>query len=919
MPDFHMDEKLFQELQLITAKTDSAEETAWLPFWAHAVDTAFTIQKLLLRWLPPHVLQACSLPEESLQQLCMYLALVHDIGKVTPLFQARILALRPLIRRQLGERGVEIPLPTEFRNGDKSPHALAGQAVLLQSGVPRQVAAIVGCHHGKSPNTTSTAVKKNPGYYPQNYYGSAGKNGAQGKFWEQLRTDWMAFAKDKCGFSQGGGFPLPDVPAQLLLTGLLITADWIASNADYFPLFHREETGRTENMARRAQHAWERLDLPAPWRPHCDVMSPEGFENRFGFAPNEVQRQVLKICSEMGSPGILILEAQMGVGKTEAALAAAEILASRTGCGGLFFGLPTQATANGIFPRLKQWAEGQSQEVQLGIRLAHGMAELNEDYRSLFSGTAQTEEDSPQHLVVHEWFEGPKQALLADFVIGTIDQFLMASLKQKHVMLRHLGLAGKVVILDECHAYDCYMNQYLDRTLTWLGRYQVPVILLSATLPEQRRQELIRAYLNQPSSPDSASDWGNNLSYPLLTWTDKKEVKQEAIALSTPSTVITIHPMEESDLAEYLGQKLIQGGCAGVIVNTVKRTQKIAAELAQKLPQMRIILAHSRFIQPDRGEKERELLHCLGKSSTAQQRDRLIVVGTQVLEQSLDIDFDVLITDLCPMDLLLQRLGRLHRHRHTGRTRPSLLQRPECGVLWADGELEPGAKAIYGEWLLLRTKMLLPDTITLPADIPSLVQNVYRDPEPALLEDLSFRQAWEQQQKTIAQKEQKADTFRLYAPEAYRNDISNLLDTDLTDQEEKAKAAVRDSDPGLDVLLLVLDAQGQAYFLPWQEGGKSVPLHTLPSQEECRQILRQQISLPRVFCLGSNLDNAIRELEIKTVSTAPEWQQSRWLRKQLVLWLDQQGNATLCGYRLHYSKEQGLTYQKEEENETTGI
>lgn len=916
MKEFHGKENVFQELQYITAKTDPIQETAWLPFWTHAVDTALTIRKLLLRWVPPHVLKACSLPAESLEHLCMYLALVHDIGKVTPLFQAKILALRDMIRQRLSELGIEIQLPMQFRNSDKSPHALAGQAILLQSGVPRQVAAIVGCHHGKSPNTTSKAVKNNSGCYPQNYYGSAGKSSPEGKLWEQLRKDWLEFAKDTCGFSQESDLPLPDVPAQILLTGLLIVADWIASNVNYFPLFSWGETGKALNMTQRAQTAWERLDLPLPWMPDCYVMNSDGFSDRFGFAPNEVQRQVLQTCNEMQSPGILILEAQMGVGKTEAALAAAEILASRTGCGGLFFGLPTQATANGIFPRLKQWAEGQSQEAQLGIQLAHGMAELNEDYRSLFSGNAQTEEDSPQHLVVHDWFEGRKQALLADFVIGTIDQFLMASLKQKHVMLRHLGLAGKIVILDECHAYDCYMNQYLDRTLTWLGRYRVPVILLSATLPEQRRQELVQAYRNQSTS-GTTPDWGKNLSYPLLTWVDGEEVKQKAIPISTPPTVISIRPMEDSGLAEYLTQKLSQGGCAGVIVNTVKRAQKIAADLAEQLTEMRIILTHSRFIQPDRGEKERELLGCLGKSSTAQQRDRLIVVGTQVLEQSLDIDFDVLITDLCPMDLLLQRLGRLHRHKF--RTRPNLLQSPECGVLWADGELESGAKSVYGEWILLQTKMQLPHTINLPVDIPSLVQSVYRAPDPSLLEDPTLQQAWEEHQKTIAQQEQKADTFRLHPPEAYRNDISNLLDTDLTDQEEKAKAAVRDSDPSLDVLLLVLDSQGQAYFLPWQEKGNSIPLHTLPSQEECRKILRQQISLPRVFCLGKNLDDAIRELEAGTISAAPEWQQSHWLRNRLVLWLDRQGNTSLCGYQLHYSKEQGLTYQKEEENETTGV
>ena len=153
----------------------------------------------------------------------------------------------------------------------------------------------------------------------------------------------------------------------------------------------------------------------------------------------------------MEAPGILVLEAQMGVGKTEAALAAAEILAARFEEGGLYFGLPTQATANGIFDRLKGWAVTQSEEVVHTIRLAHGMAELNEEYRALFQGQAHTQEEAQEDgLLVHSWFQGSKQALLADFVIGTVDQLLLAGLKQKHIMLRHLGLAGKIVIVDEC-------------------------------------------------------------------------------------------------------------------------------------------------------------------------------------------------------------------------------------------------------------------------------------------------------------------------------------------------------------------------------------------------------------------------------------------------------------------------------------
>ncbi|MGN0564109.1 MAG: CRISPR-associated helicase Cas3', partial [Candidatus Heritagella sp.] len=687
----------------------------------------------------------------------------------------------------------------------------------------------------------------------------------------------------------------------------------------YFPLFRfdRLDSDFSEEQEKeRGTEAWNRLSLPEPWCPPCTSMEPAVFEQRFGFFPNPLQQAVLDISREIQSPGLLIIEAQMGIGKTEAALAAAEVFAAKAECGGLFFGLPTQATANGIFPRLKQWAEKQSEKAALGIRLAHGMAELNEEYRELFHGNSCVEEDDADHgLVVHEWFEGRKQALLADFVIGTIDQFLMASLKQKHGMLRHLGLAGKVVVLDECHAYDCYMNQYLDRTLNWLGVYRVPVILLSATLPARRRQELVDAYLSQKTE-EKRPDEGD-LSYPVLTWTEGESIYRRSVEIPVPPVSVRLCRLEETQTADYLREKLAQGGCAGVIVNTVSRAQQMAERLAGQLPECQVFLIHSRYTAADRAERETVLLQRLGKNSSSEQRDCFIVVGTQVLEQSLDIDFDAMVTDLCPMDLLLQRMGRLHRHKD--RVRPEKLRAPECALLGAAGELEAGSRSVYGGWLLLRTRMLLPETVTLPGDIPILVQSAYRLPEEDDLRSQELREAWELHQETQRKKQNKAQTFLLPPPDECTRSMGNLFDTELDDGELYAKAAVRDTDPSVDVLLMEYDPEEEkARFLPWQYQGQMVSLHTMPSEEECRMILRQQIHLPRIFCVGKNLDRTIRQLEEQR-RIAPSWWESRWMRDQLVLWLDHEGRASLCGVTVRYTREKGLEVERKDENENAGI
>ena len=326
-----------------------------------------------------------------------------------------------------------------------------------------------------------------------------------------------------------------------------------------------------------------------------------------------------------------------------------------------------------------KWAEQQSENVKLGIRLAHGAVELNEDYQQLIKGSASSVgEDEENNLVVHSWFEGRKVALLADFVIGTIDQLLMAALIQRHVMLRHLGLAGKVVIIDEAHSFEMYMESFLKRALEWLGTYHAPVIVLSATLPQKRRFDLIKAYLGKKDMDENA-DWCNTAGYPLFTWTNGEQVCPKQMSLGVEKDIIQVIRSKDEECMDILKNSLKDGGCAGIILNTVARAQDFAQKISECFPECEMIQMHSQFIISDRAEIEREILKRAGKNSTPEQRNKLIIVGTQVLEQSLDIDFDVMITDLCPMDLLLQRIGREHRHK--GRKRPLCLQKAKCYVL----------------------------------------------------------------------------------------------------------------------------------------------------------------------------------------------------------------------------------------------
>lgn len=882
------------------ANTSETGKNQWLPVWMHLEDTAGVMDLLIRKWMPVSVMRAAGFQDEAVfRKFCLFIAYVHDIGKLTPAFASKI--YERLF--ELVNKSSYVPDVQELISAEKSPHTLAGEAILQEMDFPEEIICIVGAHHGKPRSFQEDIEYQVPGY-PSNYCGP--KKNRHPDFWRGIWKKWVDYAFQASGISDIEEIPALSMESQMIITGLVIMSDWIASNEAYFPLIDLDQQGDASWYPQRIESAWRCIQLPDPWTPTTFYMEDTLFRIRFGFPPKEVQSSMIAIAGESISPGLYILEAQMGVGKTEAALGAAEILASKFGNGGIFFGLPTQATSNGIFKRLEKWAENQADEGQAvhSIRLAHGMAEINPDYIDI-------KESQDVDLIVHQFFEGRKTALLSDFVIGTVDQILMAALKQKHVMLRHLGLAGKVVIIDECHAYDAYMNRYLDRALNWLGAYHVPVVMLSATLPPDRRAEFVQAYLGEKNTDEKEiyQNIKDNISYPLLTWTDGNKVFQKGIRTEDKKKSVQIKILDQ-DLVTCLEKALKEGGCAGVIVNTVSRAQNIAEQLKSiKNVQVKVIVYHAQFTMADRAIKERLLLSRVGKGSSLADRSRLIVVGTQVLEQSLDIDFDFLITDLCPMDLLLQRIGRLHRHM---RIRPEPLQNPTCVVIdGEDGGFEVGSRIIYGEWLLSRTRSNLPAMITLPLEIPELVKKVYEEPENK--ED----PAWKEYQQKIMRKSEAAKEFCLSEPQVMdeygSHLLTGLLDASFDGNDVKSRAAVRDGNFSIEVLLLERLEKGKAGFISSSyKNYEKLDLTHVPDPEICREIARQRVKLPRVF--NFRMKEVIQELERRNLLEVMEWQQSSILKGELILLLDKKDedhfSTILCGYQLTYGETDGLKCQK---------
>lgn len=521
------------------------------------------------------------------------------------------------------------------------------------------------------------------------------------------------------------------------------------------------------------------------------------------------------------------------------------------------------------------------------------------------------------------WLRGRRRAGLADFVVGTIDQGLFTALKAKHVALRHLGLAGKVVIVDEVHAADVYMREYLKRALAWLGDYQAPVILMSATLPPAQRDEYIAAYASGRGDIEPLPTEQDD-RYPRITVYDGMTRTAPLVDKPTPH-IFSLNrlPDDLRTLRRTLDGLLKEGGCAGVICNTVSRAQAAYRALREEFGDDTVLL-HSRFIAPDRAQREQRLVVSLGRTGD-QRPERLVVVGTQVLEQSLDVDFDIVVSDLAPMDLLFQRAGRLHRHARA--KRPGPLSTPALYLRgvddWAGNPPGPvrGSISVYGAAPLLRAAAVLSDraVLTVPEDIPRLVREAY---DVALQAPLGWESAWSvaerQAQTNSLASRQRAQAFLLPDPQTPEN-LTGLIDVEVSDperSEEQGRSQVRDSEDSLEVIALWRDEEGSLRLpacSPRHPGAlipEGIEWGTDSERALAREMATCTLSLPITLTNEGTIGRVIAELE-RSVDYSG-WQQSPWLRGQLVLVFGPQGYARVAGFDLHYTPEMGLVVTKEE-------
>jgi len=625
-------------------------ESSFHPLVAHVLDVAAVAERLVLQeheWLP--------------SSLVAFLVALHDIGKLSRAFQAKAPDHWPTA--VLGTLGADIP--ADPGHDTIGLHLLREDAVaaVLDEILPpprwtdAHRAALLGAstgHHGRPPSADTFLTANQVG--PKSVAAAA------------------AFVRAMLACFKPPPLQRPRDESELhvlawRLAGLTTLADWIGSSQRHFryvlPEAARDPAQYLEEIAR--PHATEAVAAaglaPARSAPFRGI---SGLFPSISVAAATAQSWAETVQLPEG-PLLAIIEDLTGSGKTEAALTLAHRLMAAGRADGLFMALPTMATANAMYGRLVNAYRALFQpEARPSLALAHGRAALDDRFsNSILQDAAEPSNagtdaaDEPAGAQCAAWLaDDRRRALLAQVGVGTIDQALLAVLPVRHAPLRQFGLSRKVLIVDEAHAFDPYMRRELHALLRFHAAMGGSAILLSATLPRKLRQQLADAFrdgLRSPPLPLSSGD------YPLATLVAKNGVTEARCAVR-PGLARRVAVERLPDIDTVLA-RIADAAACGAAVAWVRNTvdEAIAAAAALRERGVDPLLFHARFAMKDRLAIEAEVLDRFGPNSKGQKR-RAVLVATQVVEQSLDLDFDLLVTDLAPIDLLIQRAGRLWRH-----------------------------------------------------------------------------------------------------------------------------------------------------------------------------------------------------------------------------------------------------------------
>lgn len=631
-------------------------------------------------------------------------------------------------------------------------------------------------------------------------------------------------------FLQPAGLSLQDLPppcsahARTLLAGFCAVCDWVGSNAEVFDYRAPDTAFPSYYNARLAQIQSSALLARFGLLASASAYSGVSVLLNSNESPRGIQTE---IDSLPVTPGLTLIEAPTGSGKTEAALAYAWRLLDTGVADSIVFALPTQATANAMLLRAEAFAGRVFGDAN--VVLAHGKRQFNEAFQKLAESGKRTTAQGKEEAAVQcaAWLANSrKRVFLGQVGVCTVDQVLLSVLPVRHKFVRGFGLAKSVLIVDEVHAYDAYMHGLLGEVLRQQKATGGSAILLSATLPANLRAKLLQTWdaSGQDDAPYPALWHATQGAVIPRTVSEGQKPAQREVEVECRKLA---DAFPDTDLIERIIKAAEAGAQVAIVMNLVDDAQRLARQLRDQTA-VAVELFHARFRFIDRQKKERACLAHFGRNAPRSQGR--ILVATQVVEQSLDLDFDWMLTQICPVDLLFQRLGRLHRHARE--QRPAGFESPRCTVLSVDGDDYGLHKLIYGNTRVLwRTEQLLTAVgrIVFPAAYRDWIERVYQrddwDNEPEKI-------ALDYDEYSVMQRTREKDAQRL----------TTMTVSSFRDEDDRITSLTRDGEMSLNVLPIqpdgrLLDGQNLS-ALPERELAEELNLNAVPAPASWKNHLR---------------------------------------------------------------------------------
>jgi len=734
--------------------------------------------------------QSIQADENSAYAWLMFFIALHDLGKLDIRFQCKapgvLQQLQPDIKKYLKE---------PYYHGASSygcfleEMSLYGIGFLAKDAAGDWMQQVAG-HHGVIP-------------YDGDYLAPAFVDEAFKKRDQQARIDWINDLK------QLFSVDLDAVPENIppMLAGFCSVCDWIGSSG-YFNYEAKPNIALADYLASRSDKAKQALQafgilsqLKAN-KKTLETLFPLYMPDGSLYKPRGLQTLTEQLPLVQN---LTLIEAPTGSGKTETALVYAAKLLQQGLADSIIFALPTQATANAMLDRLEKMADNLFTE-GANVVLAHGKSKLKDALEKILDTNKQTvqgQEEATQQAV--RWLTASKKrAFLGQIGVCTIDQVLLSVLPVKHKFVRSFGIQKSVLIIDEVHAYDSYMYGLLEEVLKQQYQAGGSVLLLSATLPQQQREDLARSWQTKIEITKT---------YPLITqvYADKTTKPFELLDAQQLPEQRTVHletwALADLQFTDDSLKKIIdaaeQGAKVAVICNLVADAQDLAQRL-QDITDIAVDLFHSRFRFIDRQQKEETVKALYGKDKDKRAVGGRILVATQVIEQSLDLDFDWMVTQLCPVDLLFQRMGRLHRHERDKSERPETFNPPRCVVIVPEQEGKYGnSQYVYKNTRVLwRTEQLVcqNDSVVFPKAYRDWIEQVYQL-KPWSDEPEAMTEAYDKYKREVQE-----------VAHGIAKTVTKFKVEPLSDESDKASTLTRDGEMNLTVLP-VLEQHGKTYTL----------------------------------------------------------------------------------------------------------